>query len=59
MPWTEAAQPRGMSTSYRGAGRNYVKTAMLMAFLIAIGVVIILGAIVGVAWRERHAPTAQ
>jgi membrane protein len=31
----------------------------LMAFLIAIGVVIILGAIVGVAWRERHSPTAQ
>jgi len=31
----------------------------LMAFLLAIGLVIILGAIVGVAWRERHAPTAQ
>lgn len=28
----------------------------LMSFLIAIGVVIILGAIVGVVWRERHAP---
>lgn len=27
----------------------------LMSFLIAIGVVIILGAIVGVVWRERHA----
>jgi heat shock protein HtpX len=25
-----------MTTSYRGAGRNYLKTAMLMAFLIAI-----------------------
>jgi heat shock protein HtpX len=38
MPWTEAAQPRGMMTSSRlpGAGRNYAKTAMLMAFLIAI-----------------------
>jgi heat shock protein HtpX len=37
MPWSEAAQPRGMSTSYRsGSGRNYVKTAMLMAFLIAV-----------------------
>ncbi len=37
MPWSEAAQPRGMSTSYRaGAGRNYLKTAMLMAFLIAV-----------------------
>jgi heat shock protein HtpX len=37
MSWGEAAQPRGMSTSYRpGVGRNYMKTAMLMAFLIAI-----------------------
>src|SRR5512140_740058 len=37
MPWSEAAQPRGMTTSHgTGAGRNYVKTAMLMAFLIAI-----------------------
>ncbi|HVO20895.1 MAG TPA: zinc metalloprotease HtpX [Anaeromyxobacter sp.] len=37
MPWTEAAQPRGMSSSYRpSAGRNYLKTAMLMAFLIAV-----------------------
>ncbi len=36
MAWSEAAQPRGMSTSVRGVGRNYLKTAMLMAFLIAI-----------------------
>ncbi len=31
----------------------------LMSFLIAIGVVIILGAIVGVVWRERHPPLAR
>jgi membrane protein len=31
----------------------------LMTFLLAIGLVIIVGAIVGVAWRERPAPTAQ
>ena len=37
MPWSEAAQPRGMTSSYRpGVGRNYLKTAMLMAFLIAV-----------------------
>ncbi len=36
MAWTEAAQPRGMSTPTRGVGRNYLKTAMLMAFLIAV-----------------------
>jgi len=37
MPWSDAAQPRGMSTTYRsGSGRNYTKTAMLMAFLIAV-----------------------
>jgi heat shock protein HtpX len=37
MPWSEAAQPRGMSSSYKpGVGRNYLKTAMLMAFLIAV-----------------------
>src|SRR5512146_961487 len=37
MPWSEAAQPRGMTSSHgSGAGRNYVKTAMLMAFLIAV-----------------------
>src|SRR5512132_3263503 len=37
MPWDEAAAPRG-SQQHRttGFGRNYVKTAMLMAFLIAI-----------------------
>jgi heat shock protein HtpX len=37
MSWTDAAQPRGMSGSSRpSAGRNYLKTAMLMAFLIAV-----------------------
>jgi heat shock protein HtpX len=37
MPWKEAETPRGMSASNRpGAGRNYLKTAMLMAFLIAV-----------------------
>ena len=37
MPWDEAAALRGVSPSYRpGVGRNYVKTAMLMAFLIAV-----------------------
>ncbi|HYD43621.1 MAG TPA: zinc metalloprotease HtpX [Anaeromyxobacter sp.] len=37
MSWSEAAQPRGMTSSYRpGVGRNYLKTAMLMAFLIAV-----------------------
>src|SRR5512138_979922 len=37
MAWNEAATPRGMQTrGTPGFGRNYVKTAMLMAFLIAI-----------------------
>jgi heat shock protein HtpX len=37
MAWDEAAQPRGMNqSSGAGAGRNYLKTAMLMAFLIAV-----------------------
>ena len=37
MPWSEAAQPRGMATPrVPGTGANYFKTAMLMAFLIAI-----------------------
>ena len=37
MAWTEAAQTRGMQApKTRGFGRNYVKTAMLMSFLIAI-----------------------
>jgi len=37
MSWSEAAQPRGMTSSHRpGIGRNYLKTAMLMAFLIAV-----------------------
>lgn len=37
MAWDEAAQPRGMDlTSRSGVGRNYFKTAMLMAFLIAV-----------------------
>ncbi len=38
MPWEEATSPRGVPQARRtsGFGRNYVKTAMLMAFLIAI-----------------------
>jgi heat shock protein HtpX len=38
MPWEEARTPRGMQQAPRSAGfgRNYAKTAMLMAFLIAI-----------------------
>src|SRR5512138_97508 len=38
MPWDEASAPRGMQQPRRtsGFGRNYAKTAMLMAFLIAI-----------------------
>jgi heat shock protein HtpX len=37
MPWDEASAPRGMQKPRTsGFGRNYAKTAMLMAFLIAI-----------------------
>src|SRR5215212_5524751 len=37
MAWTEATNPRGMQhRPGAGFGRNYAKTAMLMAFLIAI-----------------------
>jgi heat shock protein HtpX len=38
MPWNDAATPRGTSSApaLPGAGRNYAKTAMLMAFLIAL-----------------------
>jgi heat shock protein HtpX len=36
MAWNEAAVPRGMHATGGGFGRNYAKTAMLMAFLIAI-----------------------
>src|SRR5512138_2620481 len=38
MPWDATEAPRGMTQARRptGYGRNYVKTAMLMAFLIAI-----------------------
>src|SRR5512133_1614088 len=38
MPWDEVQTPRGMQQAPRttGYGRNYAKTAMLMAFLIAI-----------------------
>jgi len=37
MAWNEAAPTRGMQVpKTRGFGRNYVKTAMLMSFLIAI-----------------------
>src|SRR5512144_966924 len=37
MAWNETTQTRGMQPQkVRGVGRNYVKTAMLMAFLIAL-----------------------
>src|SRR5512133_1160763 len=37
MPWDQAETPRGMSAPRTtGYGRNYAKTAMLMAFLIAL-----------------------
>src|SRR5512142_478857 len=36
MAWNEATMPRGMNGSLHGVGRNYLKTAMLMAFLIAV-----------------------
>jgi heat shock protein HtpX len=38
MAWNEAARPRGMQvpSAPSGFGRNYAKTAMLMAFLVAI-----------------------
>jgi heat shock protein HtpX len=37
MPWDEAQAPRGMPSSRTPSfGRNYAKTAMLMAFLVAI-----------------------
>ena len=37
MAWSEATPVRGIpSSGKRGAGRNYLKTAMLMAFLIAV-----------------------
>src|SRR5574340_1675536 len=37
MSWNEPTQPRGARPSkIAGAGRNYAKTAMLMAFLIAL-----------------------
>ncbi len=40
MSWNEASQPRGMRTgNLPGVGRNYFKTAMLMAFLIALLVI--------------------
>ena len=37
MAWSEAETPRGMTApKVSGTGRNYAKTAMLMAFLIAL-----------------------
>jgi heat shock protein HtpX len=36
MSWSEASTVRGIPAPHQGAGRNYVKTAMLMAFLIAV-----------------------
>ncbi len=40
MPWNEADRSRGMQVPrVRGTGRNYAKTAMLMAFLIVLLVI--------------------
>jgi len=36
MAWSESTPVRGMSGGSPGVGRNYLKTAMLMAFLIAV-----------------------
>lgn len=36
MAWSEATPVRGLPKPSAGVGRNYVKTAMLMAFLIAV-----------------------
>ncbi len=36
MAWSESTPVRGMPRATAGVGRNYVKTAMLMAFLIAV-----------------------
>ena len=36
MAWSESTPVRGMPRGSAGVGRNYVKTAMLMAFLIAL-----------------------
>jgi membrane protein len=47
-----------IATDYRKYGDIGVVFAV-MSFLIAIGVVIIIGAVFGVVWRERHDNTAQ
>ncbi|HET9596023.1 MAG TPA: zinc metalloprotease HtpX [Anaeromyxobacteraceae bacterium] len=36
MAWSESTPVRGIPGGNRGVGRNYLKTAMLMAFLIAV-----------------------
>src|SRR5512140_986953 len=36
MAWSESTPVRGMPRARVGVGRNYVKTGMLMAFLIAL-----------------------
>ncbi len=36
MAWNQSETVRGMPSPVRGVGRNYLKTAMLMAFLIAV-----------------------
>jgi heat shock protein HtpX len=36
MAWSESTPVRGIPGGSRGVGRNYLKTAMLMAFLIAV-----------------------
>lgn len=47
-----------MTSNYEKYGSIGVIFA-LMSFLIAIGVVIILGAVVGTVWRERHSAPAS
>src|SRR5919205_905025 len=36
MAWSESTPVRGMPRAQHGVGRNYIKTSMLMAFLIAV-----------------------
>jgi uncharacterized BrkB/YihY/UPF0761 family membrane protein len=42
-----------IASDYRKYGSAGVVFA-IMALLIAIGVVVVLGAVLGVVWRERH-----
>jgi membrane protein len=46
-----------ITSDYRKYGAIGVVFA-IMSYLIAIGVVIIIGAVFGVVWRERHQPAA-